>query len=383
MRRVGDALERVRVRVRGGHFRPLLTTSGRCRDRDVGLGRRPRQSSTGRWPCDVKNACSHRGYLSFLLRAKARRVSASACYSPAFDEKPKTSGVAPHTPISTRQEGHTHEGSSRSRRSSRRAVRRHSQRNAEGRLEVGGDDSGFVGSGCPVEASGGFAEARRSVASDAGWSTPDAESVVVIIDLSGERWRPFCLRRRGRSFECVPDNDRYGARADGHGDLRKRAARVWLDVHQFRYAKPGQLRAVQVYPLTPFTQPSLTLAGAMAAAASEDLHEWLQVFLRSPEGLNVSLADHFELTQPRYERPEMIELSRMTPITGPDPSFRWQADPDQWEADISAKAAALEAGWEPPPLVADRQSLVLSDGNRRYEALRRCGQLTYWTILFF
>jgi hypothetical protein len=127
----------------------------------------------------------------------------------------------------------------------------------------------------------------------------------------------------------------------------------------------------------------LTLDGALAAGECGGVHGWLQRFLRSDEGLNLSLAEHFAHVPPRYEGPKRIALAQMRRIAGPEPTMDWPADdPVLWEADVAAKMESIAMGWNPPPLVAHAESLALSDGNRRYEALRRSGRRDYWTILF-
>src|SRR5215475_10042626 len=46
---------------------------------------------------------------------------------------------------------------------------------------------------------------------------------------------------------------------------------------------------------------------------------------------------------------------------------------------------SLDAGWEPPPLLAEFQTgrLLLQDGNHRYEALVRAGEAEAWVLVWF
>ena len=46
---------------------------------------------------------------------------------------------------------------------------------------------------------------------------------------------------------------------------------------------------------------------------------------------------------------------------------------------------SIEAGWEPPPLLAEHQAgrLLLQDGNHRYEALQREGAADAWVLVYF
>jgi hypothetical protein len=133
------------------------------------------------------------------------------------------------------------------------------------------------------------------------------------------------------------------------------------------------------------TDLPLTLQGALTAGERGELHVWLQRFLRSPESLNISLADYLDNAVGEYEGPIVVPLASVVRITGPEPKAvlgPWGGvDPATWEPDIARMVTGLEGGWEPTPLVASKEHRFLSDGNHRHEALRRSGRVEYWTIL--
>ena len=63
-------------------------------------------------------------------------------------------------------------------------------------------------------------------------------------------------------------------------------------------------------------------------------------------------------------------------LAGPEDDVLVDIDPDEWHDDVEAMQASIDAGWEPPPLLAEWQDgrLLLQDGNHRYEALVRAGE---------
>ena len=72
-----------------------------------------------------------------------------------------------------------------------------------------------------------------------------------------------------------------------------------------------------------------------------------------------------------------LPLARLERLAGhADEDVLCAVDPGEWEDDVAAMMEELDAGWEPPPLLArgepDRR-LVLEDGNHRFEALHRQG----------
>ena len=72
-------------------------------------------------------------------------------------------------------------------------------------------------------------------------------------------------------------------------------------------------------------------------------------------------------------------------LAGPEDTALVPVAAGEWEHDIDDMAASIEAGWEPPPLLAEYRDgrLLLQDGNHRYEALRRAGASSAWVLVYF
>ena len=80
-----------------------------------------------------------------------------------------------------------------------------------------------------------------------------------------------------------------------------------------------------------------------------------------------------------------IPLDDLVRLAGPEDDALVPIDGDVWEDDISSMEESVEDGWEPPPLLAEYQdgSLLLQDGNHRYEALSRTDAPSAWVLVYF
>ena len=134
------------------------------------------------------------------------------------------------------------------------------------------------------------------------------------------------------------------------------------------------------------TGDEFSLASARLAADQGRLDEWVVDFLASPGSDNERLAASLAFSGATYLGPIRFELSRLTPMAGPDegdvvvPVAR-----EDWESDVERMEHSIEEGWHPPPLLVSHRDgrYYLEDGNHRFETLRRSGAAYAWTILMF
>ena len=128
------------------------------------------------------------------------------------------------------------------------------------------------------------------------------------------------------------------------------------------------------------------LASARQAAAEDRTAEWVGEFLAT-EGGNAILAAALAQEPHWWAGPVFLPLDALERLAGPaDEEVLCVIDPEEWEQDVAAMSEELEAGWEPPPLLAQRERdgrLLLQDGNHRYEALCRDGADGAWVLVYF
>ena len=134
------------------------------------------------------------------------------------------------------------------------------------------------------------------------------------------------------------------------------------------------------------TTVSYDLSSARVAAAEGRTAEWVGAFLAT-EGGNEILAAALAQDPHWWAGPVRLPLTSLERLAGPaDEDVLCVVDPEEWEDDVAAMSEELEAGWEPPPLLAQHEPdgrLVLQDGNHRYEALCRDGAAGAWVLVYF
>ncbi|MGH9086192.1 MAG: hypothetical protein ACRDYW_12140 [Acidimicrobiales bacterium] len=129
-----------------------------------------------------------------------------------------------------------------------------------------------------------------------------------------------------------------------------------------------------------------TLDAARAAAARDELGDWVADFLASPGSDNAPLGGHLKEQSLWWIGPVRLPISRLARLAGPpgDPVLV-QVDEDEWRDDVAELGERLEEGWEPPPVVVtyDDGRLHLEDGNHRVEGLRQAGEDEVWAVIGF
>jgi hypothetical protein len=128
-----------------------------------------------------------------------------------------------------------------------------------------------------------------------------------------------------------------------------------------------------------------SLATANDAAARGDTAAWVGDFLGSRGSDNEVLAAALALEQHWWLGPLRVPLDDLHRLAGPEDDVECPIDEDEWEDDLDSMESSLDAGWEPPPLLAeyDDGRLLLQDGNHRYEALQRSGEAEAWVLIYF
>ena len=130
-----------------------------------------------------------------------------------------------------------------------------------------------------------------------------------------------------------------------------------------------------------------SIDAARAAAARDELADWVAEFLASPGSDNAPLADKLSDEERWWIGPIELPISKLSRLAGPpgDPVLVPLAE-DDWRDDVQDLADKIDEGeLTPPPVVVTYrdEQLLLEDGNHRVEALRRTGEDTAWAIVAF
>lgn len=127
------------------------------------------------------------------------------------------------------------------------------------------------------------------------------------------------------------------------------------------------------------------LDGARRAAARGDTARWVGDFLSSRGSDNAVLAAALAQRRHWWVGPLELPLADLVRLAGPEDDVLVPIDEHEWESDVRSMEASVEAGWEPPPLLAEFQDgrVLLQDGNHRCEALARDGVETAWVLVYF
>jgi hypothetical protein len=129
------------------------------------------------------------------------------------------------------------------------------------------------------------------------------------------------------------------------------------------------------------------LAGACAAADAGDtsLARWVGDFLASRGSDNAALAAGLAQDPHWWAGPLLVPVDDLERLAGPEDEALVPIERTEWEDDVGEMEESIEAGWYPPPLLAEFQAgrLLLQDGNHRYEALVRAGEPEAWVLVWF
>lgn len=133
----------------------------------------------------------------------------------------------------------------------------------------------------------------------------------------------------------------------------------------------------------PTEEDRTSVDAARRAADTDELARWVRSFLASPGSDNADLGTQLAEDMASWAGPVQVPFDELNRLAGPpdQPTMARLGEDDR--DTVTSMVESLEAGWEPPPLIAtiDGGRLALEDGNHRVEALRRAGHDHYWTIV--
>jgi hypothetical protein len=124
---------------------------------------------------------------------------------------------------------------------------------------------------------------------------------------------------------------------------------------------------------------------AVLADKNGTITDWMIDYLNG-EGRNTVLAGG--LAQDGQFHTHLIDypFEKLTILMGPDDTFRYYEEPEQFNIRVDTMVESLKQGWKPVPFIASdlwNDGLELNDGAHRAEALKRFGTKTYPTVFYF
>lgn len=129
-----------------------------------------------------------------------------------------------------------------------------------------------------------------------------------------------------------------------------------------------------------------SIEAARAAAASDELDDWVAGFLASDGSDNAPLGEQLSGALRWWLGPVELPIDELPRLAGPegDPVLE-EVDEDYWRDDVDDLAQRIDGGMEAPPVVVSHRdgALYLEDGNHRVEALRRAGATHAWAVVGF
>lgn len=124
---------------------------------------------------------------------------------------------------------------------------------------------------------------------------------------------------------------------------------------------------------------------ALKAEEEDMLTEWFVDYLNN-SGRNSILADGLKQDGKYHTRYINYPLKKLKILMGPNESYRYPEDPEQFHTRIENMSESIRKGWKPVPLIATHlwnDDLELNDGAHRAFALMNCGFTTYPTVFYF
>jgi len=132
--------------------------------------------------------------------------------------------------------------------------------------------------------------------------------------------------------------------------------------------------------------PQYSVESARAAAARDELADWVAGFLASRGSDNPLLGQKLSQELRWWIGPIRVPLDRLHRLAGPpgDPVL-CPVDEEYWDERVDEIDRLAERGWEPPPVVVTSRDglLYLEDGNHRVEGVRQAGRRSTWAVIGF
>jgi hypothetical protein len=126
------------------------------------------------------------------------------------------------------------------------------------------------------------------------------------------------------------------------------------------------------------------LKSATGAFERGEGQDWIERYLQVEAWQNLGLLRRARAYSTCWLPTQLVEIAKLSRISGPLASFRFPKDPVEWNRAVQAVVATRPSPESLPPAIAWREldgQTTLSDGNHRVDALTELGFTSCWVLL--
>lgn len=99
----------------------------------------------------------------------------------------------------------------------------------------------------------------------------------------------------------------------------------------------------------------------------------------------MAFSEGLKLVPRKYSAPVLMNLNLFERCCGPESNIKFQISESGFNSNVNAIMSKYKSGnWDMPPLIINRDGneYEISDGNHRFEALKRLNIDNYWVIIW-
>jgi hypothetical protein len=130
-----------------------------------------------------------------------------------------------------------------------------------------------------------------------------------------------------------------------------------------------------------------TTTSAIEYSKNNKLEEWIHLFLCRNEknGGNEAFSKGLKLEPRKYYSPCLMNLNKFQRCCGPEEDMKYRVPASDFNKKIKGIIENFQKNiYDMPPLIINRNAdkYELSDGNHRFEALKKLGIKEFWVIIW-
>lgn len=114
------------------------------------------------------------------------------------------------------------------------------------------------------------------------------------------------------------------------------------------------------------------------------ISDWIDIYLRTGEWMNLGLADGLHLAPRYWLGPVYVPMAMLERVCGPEPHMEYRQPKAGWEKRVGHIVDTFISLEDVPPLIVmfDEGRYTIRDGNHRYEAIHRLKYGDVWVFIW-